>query len=806
MSAPTPVDVVDDGGAFSTLVIEDGVIPRRVRRPADLIRLGIALLAFALTVAITYFLNATSAGIEQDLVQASTGLPAIAGTALNLVGGLGVLLLPVAAGIDMVLRRRGRQLVDAMAAAFLGVVLAVLIAGLVAAYAPAQLLVGITGVNAPDEKFVLSPVLVGLVAFITVSRLLGRGRWGAAAVVVVVAAAVGTLTSGASTATVLGLSVLLGWAVGLATRYILGTPTTRPSGIEVADSLERAGLPVTLLRASKSTATGRQYAAHTRGGERLRVIVFDRDLEGAGIAASIWRQLRLRTDPSNSRGFSMRAQLEHAALMSYAATAAGGAVPKLRAATEVGPDSTLLAFDHVEGVTFDEVDPETVTDSDLDGVFRAVRTLHDQRIVHRALSSEQLIRGTDGRVWLAGMQHGTIAASDVQERIDLAELLCTAALLTDAPRAVATGARIFGADRIVRALPALQLIALSPETRRRMRKQKDVLAQLRDELIALRPSAGDTEQLELRRVKPRTLLTIVAGAIAAYVLLSQLANQDLVGTLRKADWRWALAALALSVLTFVGASLSLSGFVPEKLSHVRTFAAQLAAGFATLVSPPTVGAVAVNVRYLQKSGLHPALAAASVGVSQVFAFFVHIGLLTVTAVLAGQNADIHFEPPRAAIIIGAVVVVALGLLLLFGPVRKSILERARPILNEVGPRLLTVAQRPWKIAEGIGGILLLNIAFALCMIACCEAFGAGGNQNWAAIALVYLAGSTLGQAAPTPGGLGAVEAAYVAGLTLAGLDSGVAVSATLLFRLLTFWLPTLPGYWSFNWLQRVGSL
>ena len=115
MSAPTPVDVVDDGGAFSTLVIEDGVIPRRVRRPADLLRLAIALVAFAVTVAITYFLNATSAGIEQDLVQASTGLPAIAGTVLNLIGGLGVLLLPVAAGIDMIVRRRGRQLVDAMA-------------------------------------------------------------------------------------------------------------------------------------------------------------------------------------------------------------------------------------------------------------------------------------------------------------------------------------------------------------------------------------------------------------------------------------------------------------------------------------------------------------------------------------------------------------------------------------------------------------------------------------------------------------------------------------------------------------------
>jgi uncharacterized protein (TIRG00374 family) len=105
----------------------------------------------------------------------------------------------------------------------------------------------------------------------------------------------------------------------------------------------------------------------------------------------------------------------------------------------------------------------------------------------------------------------------------------------------------------------------------------------------------------------------------------------------------------------------------------------------------------------------------------------------------------------------------------------------------------------------MGGILLLNAAFVLCMIASIRAFGAV-DVNYAAIALVYLAGSTLGQAAPTPGGLGAVELAYVAGLTAAGLESSVAVSATLLFRLLTFWLPTIPGYWSLNWLQKVGSL
>ena len=74
----------------------------------------------------------------------------------------------------------------------------------------------------------------------------------------------------------------------------------------------------------------------------------------------------------------------------------------------------------------------------------------------------------------------------------------------------------------------------------------------------------------------------------------------------------------------------------------------------------------------------------------------------------------------------------------------------------------------------------------------------------AAICFVYLAGSTLGQAAPTPGGLGVVEAALAAGLTAAGMDSALAVSATLLFRTVTFWIPTVPGWFAFRNLTTKG--
>jgi uncharacterized membrane protein YbhN (UPF0104 family) len=46
-----------------------------------------------------------------------------------------------------------------------------------------------------------------------------------------------------------------------------------------------------------------------------------------------------------------------------------------------------------------------------------------------------------------------------------------------------------------------------------------------------------------------------------------------------------------------------------------------------------------------------------------------------------------------------------------------------------------------------------------------------------------------------PGGLGTFEATSVLMLRMIGIDVAVALSATLLFRGLSFWLPMLPGYW-----------
>jgi glycosyltransferase 2 family protein len=96
------------------------------------------------------------------------------------------------------------------------------------------------------------------------------------------------------------------------------------------------------------------------------------------------------------------------------------------------------------------------------------------------------------------------------------------------------------------------------------------------------------------------------------------------------------------------------------------------------------------------------------------------------------------------------------------------------------------------------------VAFVVCLDASIRAFG--GSMGFTTVAVVFLTGNALGSAAPTPGGLGAVEGALSLGLTLAGLPAGTATSAVLMFRLLTFWLPVLPGWAAFTHLQKAEAI
>jgi glycosyltransferase 2 family protein len=350
----------------------------------------------------------------------------------------------------------------------------------------------------------------------------------------------------------------------------------------------------------------------------------------------------------------------------------------------------------------------------------------------------------------------------------------------------------------------LQPVALARPTRKALRHRRDVLPALRTRLLAAVPG-GEVTPARLERIRPRTLLTLVATVAAVYLLAGELQRASLRSVLHEADWRWVIAALALSAATYVGATDELIGFVPGRLSFRRTLLAQLAGSFVTLVTPAAVGGATLNIRYLQRQKIPAAVAAASVGVAQVVAFVLHVLLILVFAAIAGSSGSepIQAPPEWAWFVLAGLVLIALVVLAIPAG-RRMLRARLSPMLGQVLPRLVEVAQQPGKLARGIGGTLLLSFCYIFCLAACVAAFSR--SVPIAKIGLVYLTGSAIGSIIPTPGGIGAVEAALTAGLTAAGVPGAVAASAVLLFRLLTFWLPIPFGWGALKYLEREQAL
>jgi uncharacterized membrane protein YbhN (UPF0104 family) len=330
------------------------------------------------------------------------------------------------------------------------------------------------------------------------------------------------------------------------------------------------------------------------------------------------------------------------------------------------------------------------------------------------------------------------------------------------------------------------------------------LRDVREQVLELVPEGEPVEEVELRRLTPRTLVTVVGGSIAAYVVLTQLAQVNVGQVLDRAQWGWALGVLGFTVLTIAGASLVITGAVTARLSFFRTYLTQLAVAFSGLVAPSAIGNIALNLRYLQRAGVDPAVAGGSVGLAQLAQFSSYFVLLLLSSVLAGTGQQASFTPPLAAVI-GLIVAVALFLVALAVPAsRRLVMGRFLPVIRRVVPRVVAIFQDPRKMSTLFFGALLLDLSFVAALTCATRAFGA--SPDIAAVAVVYFAGAIIGSAVPTPGGLGGVEAALSAGLVAVGLDASVAVSSVVLFRLCTYWLPIPFGWASLNYLQRAAAI
>ncbi|MFG2728607.1 lysylphosphatidylglycerol synthase domain-containing protein [Streptomyces canus] len=857
---------------------DEPLLPARVHRPSDLMRLLVGVLAVVVLLAIAAFAHGTTSGLEQDINKGTGQAPDLLIKIAGLASSIAILLVPVAFAIERLIKRDGLRIADGVLAAVLahGVTLATDL--WVAKAAPGSIQEALTQPSPGDVHALTDPVhgyLAPVIAYMTAVGMSRRPRWRAVLWIVLMLDAFSMLVTGYTTPFSIILTVLIGWTVAYGTLYAVGSPNVRPTGRTLIAGLRTVGFhPVSAAREETSETAensdrGRRYFVTLEDGPPLDVTVVDREQQAQGFFYRVWRNLTLRGFATRSSLQSLRQALEQEALLAYAAIAAGANAPKLIATSELGPDAVMLVYEHTGGRTLESLAEEEITDELLRNTWRQVQALQSRRIAHRRLAGDAILVDRSGAVILTDLRGGEIAASTLLLRMDVAQLVTTLGLLAGAERAVASAVSILGPDAVADCLPMLQPIALTRSTRAMLRRlareraqrereavldasqqakqarleetpedarpvlekpdkktvkaearaekraideaieearEEDLLTQIRHQVLLIRPQAP-VEPARLERVKPRTLISFIAGAIGAYFLLTQLTHIEFGPLVANAEWGWVAAAVLFSACSYFAAAMALLGFVPERVGFLRTVAAQVAGSFVKIVAPAAVGGVALNTRFLQRQGVRPGLAVASVGASQLFGLGCHILMLLSFGYLTGTEKTPSLSPSRT-VIAGLLTVAVLVLVVTSVPfLRKFVVTRVRSLFAGVVPRMLDVLQRPQKLITGIGGMLLLTACFVMCLDASIRAFGQEGTSlSIASVAVVFLAGNALGSAAPTPGGVGAVEATLTVGLIAVGLPKEVAAPAVLLFRLLTLWLPVLPGWLAFNQLSRKGAL
>jgi uncharacterized protein (TIRG00374 family) len=323
------------------------------------------------------------------------------------------------------------------------------------------------------------------------------------------------------------------------------------------------------------------------------------------------------------------------------------------------------------------------------------------------------------------------------------------------------------------------------------------------------PAGGARDPHGWRRLARPAVLLLVGG-VAIYLLLpSLLAVFGSWHTLRAVDWRFAAIALVCELASFA-CRWELDRIALGTRDRFAVVTAQLTGNALGRVLPGGgATAMAVEVSMLGRAGVDAKTAVAGLGASTVLqvAMTLTLPVLALPAVIGGTSvphglATASYLGAAAfalLLVVGALVFTTDAPLKLVGRVTQWILNktvrRKRP-LTHLAEELLAVRDdvrsvlgRNWRsallAAAGKTGFDYLALLAALRAV--------GAEPDPALVLLAYAAAAVLALVPATPGGLGFVEAGLLGMLTLADVPAGEALTATLLYRVVSFWAPIPAG-------------
>ncbi len=768
------------------------------RRTNDILRLAVSIVLLAVVITSSLITRPQWEALEKSISQIVGVLSPRQSDLVYLAYGIAILALPFMILIGIVVARQWKLLGAYAAAALL---------------AALPLSVGGNGLAAPRWHFDLSDRLqtvlaqflddprwiAMLAAVLTVSGpwLPARWRrwwWALLLAFVPIHLVVSAIVPARA---LLGLAV--GWVVGSLVVLFVGTPALEVPLEDAVRAMARRGFLVSRLTVVRPAGRGPLVLAAECESPPCQSMIelYGPHQRSGGALRQLWGKLKLRDAETAPLVASMRRAVEHRALMAVAIDQLGVANTSAIAVAPLTRGWMLYAHRPPRGKPI----AQCVAATPVARLWDSLHELNVHQISHGDLRSQEITveRGT---VLFGDFFSAEYGATEAQLQSDIAQLLVTASALYDPKSAVAAAIDVFGKDTVLDASRRLTKIAVPRSIRKSVPDAGALISAARTEVKRQTGAEKIKTETITRFSRSQVIQLVLFGALVyvAYPFISTVPT--FFSQLRHANWWWALLGLAVSALTYVGAAAALWACADGTVSFTRLATVQVANTFAATTTPAGVGGLALSTRFLQKSGLSAMRATAAVALQQSVQVIVHLVLLILFSALAGASTDIaHFVPSATMLyLIAGVALGVLGTLLFVPRLRKWLATEVRPKLAEVTGDLVELAREPRRLGLILLGCAGTTLGAALALWASVQAFG--GHTTFVTVTVVTMVGGTLASAAPTPGGVGAVEAALIGGLAAFGVPASVAVPSVLLYRILTCWLPVFVGWPVMRWLTK----
>lgn len=303
----------------------------------------------------------------------------------------------------------------------------------------------------------------------------------------------------------------------------------------------------------------------------------------------------------------------------------------------------------------------------------------------------------------------------------------------------------------------------------------------------------------LKNQKIRKIIGLVLVALAFIILYPQAKsvyeNRELFSSVSA---QWLIIAILVFFISPFFAALSYYFLSKLHLNFKNLFTVQVANGFINRVLPSGSGALGTGVLFLKKSGHSTASAVSLTIVNNAIGFISFI----ITVAVLGLFEDGVIKNPlvsswRVALL--SAVFIAFAILIIFATnniYKKKIIRFYKDSLAV----LITLIKRPaftaLALLSNFGITALYIIVLAICI------YAIGYTYPISQIAYVFAVGITAVSISPTPNGLGVAELAISVALQSIGLSPEESFIVALSYRVVTYWIPILPGYIAYQYIIK----